>query len=417
MDTKTQLIVEATETHPCHPENRTAAAARSRTKHGLYSQHAVIPGEDPVAFRALRDEMFRDLQPICPEEAKTAAQMVMVQWQLERLWATQTGVFEEYERVRPPQGGESHPLRLAQCFLDDCANERSFDKLSLQQQRLINLFHKCGRRFDTMREQHRKGQSRAKDRYEAQEQVSYEVAVAPDPAPAEMSASPSSDATSGEIADREPRVAPARPASTEPEPQPGIPVAEHAAPEAAPRAQEEASQATGHLNEAPAILANAGFLFVEATSSSDEGSAEIADRQPLLAPAGPSSPAGRGGKTSDLECQQNETAQEQASSDSTHCLQGEVARRAGVGLTDPAATPSSDEGSAEIADRREPGPEILQPGPDVAPRPALRPARRHDPFAVVGPSDSELGRRRAQRWREEREGAHRKFVQAVASLP
>ena len=37
---------------------RTAAASRARLKHGLYSQQAVIPGEDPRELEMLRREMW-----------------------------------------------------------------------------------------------------------------------------------------------------------------------------------------------------------------------------------------------------------------------------------------------------------------------------------------------------------------------
>ncbi len=271
MDTQTQPIVDMPETQPSTGAPRTAAATRARITHGLYSRHAVIPGEDPAAFRALRDELLRDLMPICPEEAKTAAQMVMVQWQLERLWAIQTGVFFEYERVKPAQGDVSHPVRLAQCFLDDCANERAFDKLSLQQQRLINLFHKCGRRLDTLREQHRKGLTRSKDRYEAGEQVSYEVAAAPDPVPAELPVGPSSDATSGEIADRESLLVPTREGN------------------AVTGQKSPGGSASAGPGGASSATSPAKASALPATSSPDSGSGEIADRrEPGRAPTPPS---------------------------------------------------------------------------------------------------------------------------------
>jgi hypothetical protein len=181
-----------------------------RFTHGLYSRHAVIPGERQEAFRAFRHDWIRDLRPVGTEECSLVEQMAVAQWRLKRVWATQTGVYERFERDYPADAGDSHPERLADCFADDCAHERELDKLSLHEVRLVNIFHKCGRRLDLLRDQRRKQFSRPKDRPFPGEEVYYaepeptpqSAQSTPAPEPAEPDATPSSDATSGENADR-----------------------------------------------------------------------------------------------------------------------------------------------------------------------------------------------------------------------
>jgi hypothetical protein len=198
------------------PEPRTAAATRKRFKHGLHSRHAVVPGESREAFREFRHDLIQDLRPVDAEECGVVEQMVVAQWRLKRLWATQTGMYERFEQNTPPQAGDSHPLRLADCFSDDCAHERELDKLSLHEVRLVNIFHRCGRRLDLLRDQRRKQFSRPKGRPFPGEEVFYgqpDAARAPAAQPPasspgvevrETAATPSPDTASGENADRDP---------------------------------------------------------------------------------------------------------------------------------------------------------------------------------------------------------------------
>jgi hypothetical protein len=151
-----------------------------RLKHGLYSKHAVIPGESLEKFRDYRQDTILDQQPVAPEEADLVEQMVLAQWQLKRVWATQTGVYERFEQQVPAEAGATHPERLAQCFLDDCAHELALDRLSRHYVRLVNIYHKAARKLDLLRDQRRKRLSRPLGVPFADEEVRY---AAPQPAP------------------------------------------------------------------------------------------------------------------------------------------------------------------------------------------------------------------------------------------
>jgi hypothetical protein len=142
-------------------------------KHGLYSRQAVIPGESREAFRDYRADTILDQQPIVQEEADLVEQMVLAQWQLKRVWATQTGVYERFEQAFPAEGGASHPERLAQCFLDDCAHGQALDRLSRHVTRLVNVYHKASRKLELLRDQRRKLLSRPKGVPYAGEPVVY----------------------------------------------------------------------------------------------------------------------------------------------------------------------------------------------------------------------------------------------------
>ena len=94
-----------------------------------------------------------------------AEQMVMAQWQLRRLWATQTGVYLAFDAAYP-SAGESHPQRLAETFAWDSADAHTLDRMSLHQVRLVNLFNRCGRRLDALREQARRSQDARRSQLE-----------------------------------------------------------------------------------------------------------------------------------------------------------------------------------------------------------------------------------------------------------
>ncbi len=284
MDTQTHPDVEASTTQPSMSAGRTTAATRMRTRHGLHSKYAVVPGESEDAFRAFRHAMVESLQPVTPVEAAVAEQMVMAQWKLQRLWATETGVYVEYDAGHPANDG-THPQRLsATLHWDYTKQDRQLDRLSLHQQRLVNIFHKGIAKLALIQDQRSKFAARSKDRFDAREPVSYAPAEHV-PGPAETLASPSSSVTSGESADREPRVAPAGPSSpasregesSAPQTQAAAMDSELAERDSSHCLQGEVAHAAERLREAPATLAGEG-LRGAATPSPDSGSTEIADR-------------------------------------------------------------------------------------------------------------------------------------------
>lgn len=222
---------------PTPGQRRTAAATRVRFKHGLYSSLAVVPGESEEAFQAFREEMILSLLPGTPVETVLAEQLVMLQWKLRRLWAAQTGVYRRHAvrhapRRRTARKPPGLPEYLAACIHDDNTATGDLHRLSLEEQRLINLFLKVHRKYELNEEMRHKRLLR-RDLWDREETEEYypnreghltfrirEPRLNPDgtPNPAwtpppppppyptqaepQLHATASSDGTSGEIADR-----------------------------------------------------------------------------------------------------------------------------------------------------------------------------------------------------------------------
>src|SRR5690349_25033175 len=106
-------------------QRRTLKAGYMRIKHGLHSTRAVIPGESLEEFQAFRHEMVLYLMPGDPLENAMAEQLVMIQWKLRRLWASQTGVYRNHAEHQPmPETSptvDTFPQRAAKCVHDDNA--------------------------------------------------------------------------------------------------------------------------------------------------------------------------------------------------------------------------------------------------------------------------------------------------------
>ena len=146
------------------PPGRTSKARLLRLKHGLHSKYAVIPGESEEEFRLFRHDLMDSLRPIGPHECGMAEQLILAQWQLRRIAMIQTGVFELFDRATPREAGETEPMRLARCFRDDTARGQTLEKMSLHQQRLSNAFHRAARFLMLSEEQREKNFTRIQRR-------------------------------------------------------------------------------------------------------------------------------------------------------------------------------------------------------------------------------------------------------------
>jgi hypothetical protein len=138
------------------PALRTAAATRARLKHGMYSRHIVLPGEDRAEYEDLRADLLDDLGPDGETESKVVEHLVHAQWKLQRLWANETGVHVMHEEAFP-QGDTPLPLRLAACGQWDAAGNRELERISRHQQRVFNQFYKALRELAVVRKQRQEG--------------------------------------------------------------------------------------------------------------------------------------------------------------------------------------------------------------------------------------------------------------------
>jgi len=73
-----------------------AVTSRNATRHGFFSQRALIPGESPEEFDAFHDYHFRQLQPRGGAETLLAEQFVITSWRLQRLERIEAEAFRRY---------------------------------------------------------------------------------------------------------------------------------------------------------------------------------------------------------------------------------------------------------------------------------------------------------------------------------
>ena len=110
-------------TGPRTPEGR-AAVSMNAVRHGLTSQTAVLPNEDPEEFRELRDAFFDEHQPAGPTETLLVEQMAMAAWRLRRLRALETGLFKV--RISQLRDDDSDPP------LDPRASAYAYDNRDIE---------------------------------------------------------------------------------------------------------------------------------------------------------------------------------------------------------------------------------------------------------------------------------------------
>ena len=111
-----------------------------RLKHGLYSEAAVAPGEDPAAFDAMLQEFLVSERVTHPADRMLAERAVRAHWHSLRVWALEAGVYKRLQAEQPGAEGEEAHVTLARCFMADCKEGRTLDKLNMHQARLGNAF-------------------------------------------------------------------------------------------------------------------------------------------------------------------------------------------------------------------------------------------------------------------------------------
>jgi hypothetical protein len=68
---------------------------------GFYSDVAVLPGEDPAAYNALREELAEHYQPVGPVEAELTERVALALWKLRRLEGIETRLLSVAGKTRP----------------------------------------------------------------------------------------------------------------------------------------------------------------------------------------------------------------------------------------------------------------------------------------------------------------------------
>jgi hypothetical protein len=123
-------------TGPRTPEGK-AASSRNATRHGMFSRHLVLPGEDQAEFDAFHDAIFARLKPADALERVYAERFVTASWKWQRVQAAEARMTEQHERVGMGCGrGEETDVRFRMAW-SSCMEpyqrhastlERSMDK-------------------------------------------------------------------------------------------------------------------------------------------------------------------------------------------------------------------------------------------------------------------------------------------------
>jgi len=79
-------------TGPRTPEGK-AKVSRNAEKHGLFSRHAVIEGEDAAEFDALAKGMRQELAPIGDLQDLLADRTIVAAWKLSRITSLESAAF------------------------------------------------------------------------------------------------------------------------------------------------------------------------------------------------------------------------------------------------------------------------------------------------------------------------------------
>jgi hypothetical protein len=127
-------------TGPRTPEGK-ARSSRNALKHGLTSNEALIPEEDPAEFEASRQEFLAELRPAGATEETLAEVMVMANWKLRRVWRMEPEVFANWRAKAGPRTSAGAVWAL------DCMGDRALEKLSRYEARLVRAFHQSEARL------------------------------------------------------------------------------------------------------------------------------------------------------------------------------------------------------------------------------------------------------------------------------
>ncbi len=419
----------ATPNPPGNPRTlHTAAATRVRLKHGFYSSRAVIAGEAEAEFVEFRHDMIHELLPGGPVESAFVDQMILAQWKLKRLWAAQTGVYLRHERQQPADPAASYPEWVAACVQDDNAHTGDLHRLSLEEVRLVNIFHKAYRQFDLLAGMRRKRliQGAARQELEIEEfstpgaRPGLERRIVPPVTDSYQARSTQNADRRGPVATESAPVASGSP--------PVATGADPAAPKSfsPPQGLSSSAAKVGGLGgygqgvSAPgvpgALARRAGAGSTAPTPSTGSTSGENLDRGATppgaaagssrkRSPHGPPSPASGGG-TAAFHPEAN-----RARRHSARRVPGASTRGAGADALGEVATPSSATPSSKNADRHaapacaqpEGGPRAAPGAPAAVPGPRRRRVRTSvaPDSATLTPQQRELERLEAQddRWR------------------
>jgi hypothetical protein len=140
-----------------------AVVSQNAVKHGLFGSHDVVKGENEADFDLFTNKLFAELAPVGAVESMLAERFVSLSWRLrraERMQNQAIDVMIERDGLSPlakrikeslprflrdvhddPRGG-GPGLILGRAGIDDCANYRTLDRLSMYERRIESSMYR-----------------------------------------------------------------------------------------------------------------------------------------------------------------------------------------------------------------------------------------------------------------------------------
>ncbi|MCW9040751.1 MAG: hypothetical protein OQJ76_09685, partial [Rhodospirillales bacterium] len=119
-----------------------ARSAQNAVKHGLFSRGALIRGEDPAAFAALRRSFARTWKPVGETEARLVDRLAALWWRMERIVAMEAGFLAPGAAAGEAEETEDDIADAAVLFRVAATWARPLDVLSRHETRLERAFNR-----------------------------------------------------------------------------------------------------------------------------------------------------------------------------------------------------------------------------------------------------------------------------------
>ena len=163
--------------------------SQNALKHGLRSQHPVIPGEDPAEYQQRLDELRADLRPLNALEDSIVEQIADTSWRLKRLTRIEAAVESYYTKLstnKEQNAGKDHDEILGDAF-SGSTGLRDLAILSRYEGQLSRRFHRLTKELRDLRKTLDQNHFRTSSMVEREQKERERRKHTPQPADAENS--------------------------------------------------------------------------------------------------------------------------------------------------------------------------------------------------------------------------------------
>jgi hypothetical protein len=143
-----------------------ATASRNAITHGVFCQDLLLPNEDPLALKSLREGVVRRMQPRDAVEAELVEEYLSCSWRLKRLRRAELSAYEggaedikqqlaewdeQHPEKKPPGGPHFEPSSgWVMCAMFE-SKDRTLEKLARYEQQLFSTMLRCSKELRALR--------------------------------------------------------------------------------------------------------------------------------------------------------------------------------------------------------------------------------------------------------------------------